>query len=99
MHTLNVFAPCVDEIILVLPATTMKLWNKLQLKYHFDLPHQLVAGGQTRFESIKNATQHLPNTGFVAVHDAVRPCVSKTLIERCFFVAEKEKKNVLGCFL
>ncbi len=96
MHTLKVFASCVDEIILVLPATTMNLWNKLQLKYHFDIPHQLVAGGQTRFESIKNATQHLPNNGLVAVHDAVRPCVSKALIERCFSVAEKEKKNVIA---
>lgn len=96
MHTLNVFAPCVDEILLVLPAETMELWNKLQHKYHFDIPHQLVAGGQTRFESIKNATRHLPNAGVVAVHDAVRPCVSKALIERCFTMAEKEKKNVVA---
>ena len=90
-----VFSTCVDEIILVLPKENLPLWQKLQKKHNFSIAYHLVAGGKSRFESVKNAMRHLPDSGFVAVHDAVRPCVSRNLIERCFEVAEKENKNVV----
>jgi 2-C-methyl-D-erythritol 4-phosphate cytidylyltransferase len=47
------------------------------------VPHQVVSGGETRFHSVKNGLSAV-NSGLVAVHDGVRPLVSKDTIHRCF---------------
>jgi 2-C-methyl-D-erythritol 4-phosphate cytidylyltransferase len=46
---------------------------------------QLVLGGRERFESVANALAKLkPEVDFVAVHDAVRPCVTDAMIDAVF---------------
>ena len=46
---------------------------------------QLVHGGAERFESVANALKLLkPEAEFVAVHDAVRPCLTAELIDSVF---------------
>jgi 2-C-methyl-D-erythritol 4-phosphate cytidylyltransferase len=46
---------------------------------------QLVHGGRERFDSVANALKALgPEADFVAVHDAVRPCVTAELISAVF---------------
>jgi 2-C-methyl-D-erythritol 4-phosphate cytidylyltransferase len=46
---------------------------------------QIVKGGAERFESVANALALVrPEVEFVAVHDAVRPCVTDALIEAVF---------------
>lgn len=46
---------------------------------------QLVHGGAERFESVANALAKLkPEVEFVAIHDAVRPCITDTLIDAVF---------------
>lgn len=55
----------------------------------------IVAGGNTRFHSVKNGLIHLHQlnfNGIVAVHDAARPCVSSYLIKKCFDAAME--KNI-----
>lgn len=49
--------------------------------------YQLVKGGATRFDSVKNGLS-LVGDGIVAVHDAVRCLVTPGLIKRCFQEAE-----------
>jgi 2-C-methyl-D-erythritol 4-phosphate cytidylyltransferase len=45
----------------------------------------VIDGGAERFESVANALKHLlADVDFVAVHDAVRPCVEPALID-CVF--------------
>lgn len=54
------------------------------------LPHQGVlftAGGKTRFQSVKNGLEEVGNSGYVAIHDAVRPLVSEGLISRSYETA------------
>ena len=46
-------------------------------------------GGGTRFDSVKNGLALLPNEGLIAVHDAVRPMASVTLIQNCFHAADE----------
>ena len=89
MHTINRFAPFATTIIVTLPEEYFNYWKELQQKYNFSVPHTLVAGGETRFHSVKNALELLPNTGLTAIHDAVRPFVTPTLIQACFDHAEK----------
>jgi len=79
------------SIILVLPEQQIDYWQETCKKNGFRLAHNLVAGGQTRFHSVKNGLRHINgNDGLVAVHDGVRPLVSTATISRCFHTAEKK---------
>lgn len=50
---------------------------------------QIADGGSERFESVANALALLkPEADFVAIHDAVRPCLSEELIDAVFNKAE-----------
>ena len=76
------------EIIVVLPESSIPFWETLCQKYLFTLEHKVVVGGAERFHSIQNGL--VETTGaIVAVHDAVRPCVSIDVIKNCFLAAEK----------
>ena len=59
MHTLKKFQQSVvgGEIILALPKKEQNTWQSLCEKYHFDIPHQIVNGGESRFHSVQNALQ------------------------------------------
>jgi 2-C-methyl-D-erythritol 4-phosphate cytidylyltransferase len=58
---------------------------------------RIVEGGAERFESIANALNQLrPEVDFVAVHDAVRPCLTASLIDTVFSVAEKTGAALLA---
>lgn len=78
------------KIILVLPHDQQEYWNELCGKYCFDAEYTIVDGGDTRFQSVKNGLAAIPadKEGLVAVHDGVRPFVSREVIERCFDEAE-----------
>lgn len=90
MHTIEKFhsidASC--NITLVLPEQHILLWKELTTSHLFTVPHKIVAGGEERFHSVKNGLDSLPAAGMVAIHDGVRPLVSRQTIERCFAEAE-----------
>ncbi len=90
MHTIRQFYECGDtfHIILVLPAEQIPVWKELCLKHDFFIKHQLVEGGSTRFQSVKNALKTVENDGLVAIHDGVRPFVSVKTIVKSFEVAQ-----------
>jgi 2-C-methyl-D-erythritol 4-phosphate cytidylyltransferase len=74
------------RIIVVLNKDFREHWQKLCKSYGFSLAHEVVDGGENRFESVKNGLP-LIQEGLVAVHDAVRPFVSTELIDNCFRMA------------
>ena len=88
MHTLQALHEAEPEanIVLVLPESHFQTWDKLCIDYLFNLKHLKVAGGQTRFESVKNGLSTI-TSGLIAVHDGVRPLVSATTVARCFEAA------------
>lgn len=95
MHTINRFATYDDkmQIILVLPHKQQDYWRELCEKYDFRVPHTIVDGGDTRFQSSKNGVMAIPadvTDGVVGIHDGVRPFVSAEVIERCFETAREE---------
>ncbi len=92
MHTLEVFEKydASMKLILVLPVAQFDFWNELCKKYAFEVPHQIVAGGINRFQSVKNGLEAVEIPSLVAIHDGVRPLVSQVTIQRCFEVAEKQ---------
>ena len=82
------------EIIVALPKEQFSYWSDLVLKHRFNVVHKVVAGGQSRFHSVKNALAEVDKEGLVAIHDGVRPLVTHETIERCFQMAG-EKGNAI----
>jgi len=80
MHTLKQFSHF-EEIVLVLPHSQFEYWQELCDTYNFSKQHTLVAGGITRFHSVKNGLDSIADNTIVAIHDGVRPLISTTLIE------------------
>ena len=81
------------QIILVLPREQQDYWRTLCEKHDFTVPHTIVDGGATRFESSRNGIMAIPSDvtdGVVGIHDGVRPFVSAEVIERCFETAREE---------
>jgi 2-C-methyl-D-erythritol 4-phosphate cytidylyltransferase len=81
MHTLRKFSHF-DEIILVLASSQFEYWNKLCIDYSFNERYTLVEGGSSRFDSVKNGLSKITKCAIVAIHDAVRPLISKALIDK-----------------
>lgn len=68
---------------IVLNADYADYWRKICEQYGFESP-LIVIGGDTRWQSVKNALDAL-NPGdddIVLVHDGVRPVVSKDMVKR-----------------
>lgn len=79
------------RLILVLPHDQQAYWRQLCEEYHFVVPHQIADGGETRFHSVKNGLDLIPDDadGVVGVHDGVRPFVSAEVIRRCYDAARE----------
>lgn len=90
MHTIRKFYACDSsiEIRIVLPESEIETWNELCNNNNFTIPCQVFPGGETRFHSVKNGLHDLSPHSLVAVHDGVRPLVSKDTIARCYTLAE-----------
>jgi 2-C-methyl-D-erythritol 4-phosphate cytidylyltransferase len=76
------------SIITVLPESHMDYWRQYCLERNFICPQVLVKGGITRFHSVRNALEKVPEGAVVAVHDAVRPLVSESFVKDMFERAE-----------
>src|SRR5687767_3779752 len=84
MHTLANFHRPGLEIILALHPEYHTYWKEQCLAAGFHVPHVLVAGGATRAGSVRNGLEKVENPSLVAVHDAVRPFISVSFLERLF---------------
>ncbi len=95
IHTLQAFQAADPEIklILTLPQEEIQFWDELNIWHQNYIEHKVVAGGETRFHSVKNALAHV-DEGLVAVHDGVRPFVSKKTINESFEQAKENKAVV-----
>ncbi|MEN9597922.1 MAG: hypothetical protein RL596_233 [Bacteroidota bacterium] len=86
-YTIQAFLSTFDDIviILVLPKDYMEAGEKLITQFEGRI--LCTAGGDTRFQSVKNGLALIKDQGIVFVHDGVRCMVSAELITRCFYQA------------
>lgn len=82
------------ELIIALPESQFETWNELCTTNRFNIPHRLVKGGETRFNTVKNALETIHKECLIAIHDGVRPLVSENTIAATFDKAE-EKGNAI----
>ena len=85
-RTIETFVEAIPDlkVIVVLPRQHVQTWKKLCAANSFDCPMTLVTGGLTRFLSVRNALEKVPDGAVVAIHDGVRPLISGGLIIRMF---------------
>lgn len=91
VHTINRMREALpaSEVAVVLPEEHIALWENLSARFEV-APHRVVAGGTERFHSVKAGIEALSNeVKYIAIHDGVRPLISKKLIIRLILDAEK----------
>lgn len=75
-------SPSIRWVILVVPADDIPDLRLKARAWRFHKLLQIVAGGRTRADSVRQGLSALPrDSRYVAVHDAVRPLVTPRLIE------------------
>jgi 2-C-methyl-D-erythritol 4-phosphate cytidylyltransferase len=85
-HTISAFLNAYDElhVILVLPQIHLEKGYEIIQRMGASQRVQIVKGGDSRFQSVKNGLQHITGSSVVFVHDGVRCTVSPSLIRRCY---------------
>ncbi|MCW3075677.1 MAG: 2-C-methyl-D-erythritol 4-phosphate cytidylyltransferase [Bacteroidetes bacterium] len=84
------------HIIIVVHENYLDLLKELLKRYNL-LNINIVAGGETRYHSVKNGLGLInESNALVGIHDAARPLVSELTIRRCFEVAAV-KGNAVPC--
>ena len=79
---LNAFADI--QIILVLPVDYTDMGQEI-IDAYFDAEKiRITAGGDTRFQSVKNGLQLVEDDSIIFVHDGVRCLLTEDLIHRCY---------------
>ncbi len=89
-HSLSVFAPHVDEILVACRREDEKAILPLLSQYD---DARTVIGGATRAESVLCALRHATGD-VVLVHDAARPFVTPEIIKNCIISVEKYGSGV-----
>lgn len=85
-YTLKVFLEAYTDlqIILVLPVDYTDMGQEI-IDAYFDKERiKITAGGDTRFQSVKNGLGLVEGESIVFVHDGVRCLLTKNLIYRCY---------------
>jgi 2-C-methyl-D-erythritol 4-phosphate cytidylyltransferase len=92
VHTLQVFQDCrpIDGIYLVVNHKDLPIIQEEILEqYHFNKILKLVIGGRLRQDSVRNGLEAIDEAcDIVTIHDAARPFVSPSFIEKSIFLME-----------
>ncbi len=99
VHTLRRFEECasVTETCLVVPASDAARWAGLAARYDLRKLARVVAGGESRTESVWRGLQTIDaaTARVVAIHDGVRPLVTPAEIDATVRAAEATGAAVL----
>ena len=100
LHSLRAFdrAPSVDAVILVVPREErQRALTDIVERYGVKKVRKVVAGGKTRQESVYNGLKETdPDGEIVLVHDAVRPFIDPSTIEKVIQEAAQAGAAIVG---
>ena len=88
-YTLNTFLSAYEDmpVVLVAPEHHRETTRALVDTTAFPSRIEVVSGGATRFESVRNGLATIAEESVIFVHDGVRCLVSRELIHRCYTTA------------
>lgn len=88
-YSLKTFLEAYDDlhVILVLPVAYTNLGQEIIDAYFEKDRVRITAGGDTRFQSVKNGLKLVADDSIVFVHDAARCLASIALVHRCYETA------------
>lgn len=91
-HTIANFARVLPQahIVLVLPEADISKLHMVLEHFPERVDLNVVAGGVTRYDSVKNGLAMVPKDAVVLVHDGVRPFITDSLIIRCLHTAQEK---------
>jgi 2-C-methyl-D-erythritol 4-phosphate cytidylyltransferase len=97
IHTLRQFelSRQIEQVVVVLPAPEVASFQSLVDKFGLKKISRVVAGGETRAQSVQNGLAAIDQAEVVAVHDAVRPLVTHDEIDRVVNVAAQSGAAIL----
>ncbi|WP_373482486.1 2-C-methyl-D-erythritol 4-phosphate cytidylyltransferase [Acetobacterium sp.] len=98
-HTLDAFENCsmIDEIVLVINSEELDLCQNQVIGAYPYTKVKLVAGGNTRQESVYAGLQAVNSkTRIVLIHDGARPLIRESVIRRCIEETIKHRATVVG---
>ena len=99
LHTVRKFAtsPLIDEIVIAARSEDQPWVEEMLGRETRDKPVRVVAGGDSRQESVENALASIDDTvDLVAVHDAVRPFIDEDIIARVIHAAAESGAAIAG---
>ncbi len=98
-HTLDALEKCsaVDEIMIASEKSCVRKFRDLVKRYRFRKVSDIVIGGKTRFESVKNCLAKIgPSCGIVIVHDGARPFMDGADLSGSVKLARKYGACIVG---
>ena len=90
-------ASIVDQIILAVPAADIEYCeNEIVSRHRFTKVTKVMAGGAERQDSVRHALAQVPpGAEIILIHDAVRPFVTRRMIDEVVAAARKEGAGCL----
>jgi len=85
----------IQNVIVVLPADQTAGFESLIKKFDLKKVSHVVAGGETRAQSVRNGLAAIEQANIVAVHDGVRPLVTPDEIDQVVRVANDNGAAIL----
>jgi len=97
VHTLRQFeqAQEIDAVAVVVPAEEVNAFRSAVEESNLKKISQVVAGGETRAQSVKCGLALIETADVVAVHDAVRPLVTPEEIDQVVIAAHNSGAAIL----
>jgi len=97
IHTLRQFerSKQINEVITVLPAEDTAGFESVAQKFKLHKAQRVIAGGETRAQSVRNGLNAIAQADIVAVHDGVRPLVTPEEIDEVVSAAARSGAAIL----
>ena len=86
----------IDKIVVVAPRERIEDTEEMLKKYECKKVFKVVAGGNTRPDSVKCGIDALEDCDVIMIHDGVRPFIRKELSDKCIEDAFTYGGSILG---
>lgn len=83
-HSINAFAKAYNDIEIIVVTHEDYIDKTRAITNGFNPSIQIIKGGETRFDSVKNGLSIIKKAAIIFVHDAVRSLINIKLIQNCY---------------